>query len=323
MRLPRRITADGAAAVLLVVAAAVLVATPYDGGACRNVVAAYALPAASLSPADQPVEPAALVDARAAVATAQAAADALASKQADVDKAQQAAQQARAAADAADSGLATDTSSIDDSLSVDRAQSDVDLAQTDVSDDQSMLQLDQQDAAEFPGDSYWTQQVQQAQAQLATDQAKLSDAQQAYQKAQGQASAGAAAAKAAQQKADQLSAQADAAEKAAEDAATNLAAQQSDAQQNLSAAQSQEGEQESQYRAAVADWSHDRRIQSDHVVALNNVRSSCRESGNWRVAVAGADAFLLVIIGALRCAHRLRRVRIRIPALWARLRRRS
>jgi len=323
MRLPRRITSDGAAAVLLVAAATVLVATPYDGGACRNVAAAYALPAASLAPADPPAEPAGLADARQAVTTAQAAVDALANKQADVDNAQQAAQQARAAADEAASSWATETSSIDDSVSVDQAQSDVDLAQLEVSDDQSMLQMDQQDAADFPGDSYWTQQIQQAQSQLATDQAKLSAAQQAYQEAQSKASASASAAKAAQQNADQLSARADSAEKAAEDAATNFAAQQSDARQSLSTAESREAGQESEYRATVADWSHERRMQGDHVVALNNVRSSCRDSGNWRAAVAAADILLLVVIAALRWAHRLRGVRIRVPALRARLRRRS
>ncbi len=42
MRLPRRMTADGAAVVLLVTAAAVLVTTPYDGGVCRNVAAGTA-----------------------------------------------------------------------------------------------------------------------------------------------------------------------------------------------------------------------------------------------------------------------------------------
>jgi hypothetical protein len=323
MPLPRRITADGAAALLLGAAAAVLVATPYDGGACRNVVAAYALPAASLGPADQPGEPAGLADARQAVTTAQGAVDALTIKKADVDKAQQAAQQARAAADKAELGSATDTSSIDASVSVDQAQSDVDIAQSEVSDDQSMLQTDQQDAADFPGESYWTQQVQQAQSQLTADQAKLSAAQQAYQKAQGQASSSAAAAKAAQQNADSLSAQADAAEKTAEDAATNLAAQQSDAERSLSAAQSEEARQESDYRATVAGWSHERRMQGDHVVALNNVRSSCRESGTWRAAAAGADVVLLAALAVLRWAHRLRRVRIRVPWLPVRLRRRS
>jgi chemotaxis protein histidine kinase CheA len=321
MHLSRSLTVDGVAALVLTAAAAVLVTTPYDGGACRNVAAAYAVPAASLAPAQEPAEPAALTDARQAVSAAQADVAALASKQADVEKAQQAAQQARDAADKAASAQTTDTSSIDGDLSVTQAQDDEELAQTEVDDDQSYLQTTKQDAADFPGDSYWTQEVQQAQSELDAANAKLSAAQQALKQAKAQQSSAAAAAASAQKHADDLSAQADAAEKAAEDAESSYAAQQSQVEENLSAAQSRETAQEADYRTTVATWSHERRLESDRVVALNNVRSSCRADGTWRASAAGVDVVLLAAIVLVWFAPRLRRMGSRAWARRPRLRR--
>jgi hypothetical protein len=323
MRLSRSLTVDGVAALLLTAAAAVLVTTPYDGGACRNVTAAYALPAASLTPAQEPTEPAALDQARRAVSAAQADVTALASKQADVQKAQQAAQQARDAADQAAAAESTDTSSIDGDLSVTQAQNDEELAQTEVDNDQSYLQMMQSDAADFPGDSFWAQEVQQAQSDLDTANAKLISAQQALAQAKDKQSSAAAAAAAAQKHAEELSSQADAAEKAAEDAESSYAEQQSQAEGNLSAARSRETAQEADYRATVASWSHERRLESDHVVALNNVRASCRADGTWRVSAAGADAALLAAVVLVRSAPGLRRVGGRAWTRRPRLRRRA
>ena len=320
MRIPRRISADGLAAMLLVAAAVGLLATPYDGGACRNVAAAYALPAASLTPAATPGEPTALGDARAAVSAAQAHVDALSNTQADVDRAQQAAQQARDAADKAASDQFSNTSSSDADMAASQAQDDLDLAQSQVTDDQDMLTSWQQDAADSPGDSFYAQQIQQAQATLDADKAKLATAQEALQTAQNKQSASAAAATAAQQNADKLSAAADAAQKAADDAASTLAAQQSTAQENLNSAQSDEAQQEADYRTTVNDWSHSRRLESDHVTALNNVRSSCRTDGSRRATVAGIDLLLLAAIAAVQLAPQLRGLGRRAKAVPQRLR---
>jgi hypothetical protein len=312
MHVPRRITSDGIAAVLLLAAAAVLVATPYDGGACRNVAAAYALPAASLPDADQPAEPASLAEARRALATAESDSTALANEQVDVGRAEKAAQDARAAADKADEDQYSTQYSGDD-YTVSAAQSEVDFAQSDVDSAQSWLQEVQQYVAD---DQYgiWTQQdVQQAQSQVDDANAKLAQAQQALQDAQAQAQASASAAAAAQQKAQQLDAAADAAEKAAAQAANDYADKQSQVSDELYSAQSQEDEAEASYRATVADWSHQRRLQADHVAALNNVRASCRGNGDWRAAVAGVDVLLLAILGVRRWWPRLRRVRLRLP----------
>lgn len=322
MHLPRRITADGVAAVLLVSAAVLLVATPYDGGSCRNVASAYALPAASLEPAQPPTEPAALNDAREAVSTAQSEVTALAAKQADVDALQQAAEQARAAADKAAADQYSDTSSIDGDLAVTQAQGDVDLAESEVSSDQSMLTSEQQDAASYPDDPTWNQMVQDDQATLDAAKAKLGQARQALQKAQNQASASAAAVNARQHNADKLSADADAARKAADAAAGDLATQQSSAEEGLSAAESEEARQESAFTATVADWSHSRRLAADHVTALNNVRSSCRQTGTLRASVAGSDLVLLAAVAALHWAPGLRRLRTRVLPLPRLLRRR-
>jgi hypothetical protein len=105
MGLPRRITADAAAGLMLVGAAAILIATPYDGGSCRNVLAAYAVPPTSLPEGSAPAKPAALADAQRAVTAADAEAADLQSEQAKVGQAQADAQKAREAASEAESDL--------------------------------------------------------------------------------------------------------------------------------------------------------------------------------------------------------------------------
>src|SRR3954453_16817301 len=103
--LPRRVTADAIGGLLLVGAAAVLVATPYDGGSCTNVVAAYGLPAASLPDAEPPTASPALAEAHDAVIAAGADVTQLESEQAAVDDLYVAAEEARTAADEAQDDL--------------------------------------------------------------------------------------------------------------------------------------------------------------------------------------------------------------------------
>src|SRR3954462_13332988 len=98
MKFPRRITADAAAGLLLVGAATVLLATPYNGGSCGNVLSAYALPATSLPDGHPPAKPAGLDDARRSVTSASADVTEAEAGQAEVDAAYAAAEQARAAA---------------------------------------------------------------------------------------------------------------------------------------------------------------------------------------------------------------------------------
>jgi hypothetical protein len=330
MAFPRRVPADGVAAALLLSAAVVLVATPYDGGSCQNVAAAYALPAASLAPAEQPAEPASLTEARAALASAQSDSDGLADEQTSVDRAQQAATDARAVADKADMDQYSTDYSTDD-YAVSSAQSDVDSAQSAVDSAQSWLETVQQYVADPSNDGIWTQQdLQDAQSEVDDANAQLTEAQQALQETQARAAASESAAAAAKQKAERLDAAADAAEQAAGKAADDLAEKQSEVQAELYLARSQVSQEEADYRSTVADWAHQRRVAGDHIAALNNVRASCRQNGTWRAAVAGADVVLLAALGLRRWAPRpgrwgprLRRMRersarISLPRPWRR-----
>ena len=105
MTLIRRMTADPVAGLVLVSAAAVLLATPYDGGSCTNVAAAFALPAASVPDAEPPQPSPALADAYATMSTAKAEVTEVEREQADVDELYAAAEEARAAAHEAQDDL--------------------------------------------------------------------------------------------------------------------------------------------------------------------------------------------------------------------------
>ena len=140
MRLPRKLTADAVAGLLLIGAAAVLVATPYDGGSCTNVVAAYAVPTASVSAEDRPDKPRALADAQRDVTTANAALADLEAERAEVESLQEAAQAARDAAAEAQSDLwdmPYSSSYSSDSYS---AEWDVDIAESAVESAESWLE---------------------------------------------------------------------------------------------------------------------------------------------------------------------------------------
>jgi hypothetical protein len=309
MGLPRRITADATAAVLLVGAAAVLLATPYDGGSCNNVLAAYALPAASLPDVKAPAKPEALAGAHRAVTAANSELMELEGQQAEVDRAQAAAEQAREAAIEAESdrwGSSFSNSYYSDTYG---AELDVDLAESMVESAEDWLSYVEESAADTSEWSFYTEtDVQAAQDDVDDARADLAEAESALAQAQREDSARESEAADAEATADQLDAAADAAEQAAADAASDLAARESAAHDRLYAAQSRVAELEAGHEVARAEWSHEQRVAADEVTALNNVRASCRENGGWRAGVAVLD---VVLVGALL----LRRWTPRMPAL--------
>lgn len=286
-----RLTTDLVAGALLLGAAAVLVGTPNDGGACRNVAGAYALPPARVPSAEPPAPPAALAGARQAVSTASIDLASLADERAAAEAAQAAAEQARAAASEARSATwstpLTYTSSSSEELDVDVAQSRVESAE-------SWLQTVEDGAADTSLYGIWTEQdVAQAQDDLDTARAELASAEQALAAPQAEEAASAAAEVAAEDRAAELETAATAAETAASEAGRTLATAERDANARLSAAKSRVSSLEIQHEVAQAEWSHEQRLEQDEVVALNNVRASCRENGGWRAAVALVDVALL------------------------------
>jgi hypothetical protein len=314
MRLPRRITADAAAGLMLVGAAAILLATPYDGGSCRNVLAAYALPATSLSDENAPARPAALANAQRAVTAANAEVTDLQSEQANVDQAQAEAQKAREAATEAESDVWDSSYLSDYSSSTYSAQLDVDLAESKVESAEDWLDYVQDSAADTSGWAIYDQaDVDDAQADVDDARANLAEAKAALADAQSEDTARESQAANAESTAEQLDAVADAAEQAAADAAADLSDRESRAQDRLYAARSRVDDLEAGHAIAVADWSHERRVAADEVTALNNVRASCRENGGWRAGVALLD---VVLVGALvlrSWAPRVLQFRIRLP----------
>jgi chromosome segregation ATPase len=317
MRLPHRITADAAAGLALVGAVAILLATPYDGGSCRNVLAAYALPATSLPEEHAPATPAALADAQRAVTAADAELSELQGERANVDHAQAEAQKAREAATEAESDVWDSAYSSDYSSSTYSAQLDVDLAESKLESAEDWLKYVQDSAADTSGWAFYDQaDVDNSQAEVDDARAELAKAKRALAEAQSEDTARESQAANAESTAEQLDAVADAAEKAAADAAADLSDRESRAEDRLYAARSRVGDLEAGHAIAVADWSHERRVAADEVTALNNVRASCRENGGWRAGVALLD---LLLVGALvlrSWAPRLPQLRIRLP--WPR-----
>jgi hypothetical protein len=318
MRLPRRLTADGVAALLLLGAAAVLVTTPYDGGSCTNILSAYALPAATAAEADPPAAPAALADARRAVRDAEAAVAALQEERVAVDAAQKAAQQARAAAAEAESDLWENSFSTD-YYSVDGAELDVDLAESMLESAEDWLAYVQEEAADTSGWSFYDQQdVAQAQDDVDDARADVAEAEAALAEAEGEVAASESAATSAEQREEELDAAADAAEVAAADAASRFADRESQAFDSELAARSRVADLEGRHDVSVAEWSHERRVALDEVAAQNNVRSSCQENGGWRAGVAALDVMLLAALALRRWAPRvprLPRLRLRLPGM--------
>jgi hypothetical protein len=314
MHLPRRVSADGVAALLLLAAAAVLLATPYDGGACRNVAAAYALPAASLQDAEPPGQSPALTSAALAAEKAESDTAALEAERAEADKAREAAQQARQAANDAESELYAPSFSTD-YVSVYASESEVSYAKTMVRSAEDWLDIVQEGAADTsPYGSFYDQQdVQRAQEDLDDARAKLTAAQGELEQARKDEAAQKSSAESAEQKAKDLDAAADAAEQAAADAATTLADHESDVEQRLWDARSQLAALEDEHKVALAAWSHEQRLAGDDVTALNNVRASCRENGAWRAGVALVDVVLLAVLALRRWGSRLRGVHFRLP----------
>jgi hypothetical protein len=314
MGLPGRITADVGAGLLLVGAAAVLLATPYDGGSCSNVAAAYALPAASLPDAEPPDEPSALAEAHRAVAAADADATGLESEQAEVDQLYEAAEEARAAANAAQEDLWESPYTVGYSSDSSMAELDVDFAESDVESAEDWLAYVQEEVT-----SDWAfydeADVNAAQADLDEALADLADAQAALTKAQNEDTARESKAANAEASAEQLDASADAAEQAATDAAGDLYDRKSAAESRLSSARSRVAQLEADHEIALADWSHEQRVAADHVTALNNVRASCRDNGSWRAGVALLDVVLVAALALRRWTPRLPS-RLRLP--WRR-----
>ncbi len=309
MRLPRRFTADGGAGLLLIGAAAVLVATPYDGGSCTNVVAAFAVPTASVSAEDRPDKPRALADAQRDVTTANAALADLEAERGDVESLQAAAQAARDAAADAQSDLWDLPYTSSYSSESYSAQWDVDIAESAVESAESWLDLVKDSADDTSGYSYYTQEdVADAQADLDEARAELSEAESALAEAESEDAARESEAENAEATAEQLDADADAAEKVAADAATDLASRRSSAEDRLYSAQGRVSQLEAQHDRSVAEWFHEERVAEDEVTASNNVRDSCRENGAWRAGVALLD---VALAGALV----LRRWTPRLPRL--------
>jgi hypothetical protein len=314
MRLSRRITADAAAGLMLVGAAAILLATPYDGGTCRNVLAAYAVPATSLSDENAPGRPPAFADAQRALAAADTEVADLQGEQATVDQAQAEAQKARDAATEAESNLWESSYPTDYNSSTYSAQLDVDLAESKLESSKDWLKYVQDDAANTSGWSFYDQtDVDSAQKDVDDARAALTDAKGALADAQSGDAARESKAASAQSTAEQLDAAADAAEQAATDAARDLASRQSAAEDRLYTARSRVDDLEAAHAVAVADWSHERRIAGDRVTALNNVRSSCRENGGWRAGVALVDVVLVAVLVLRRWTPHLPKLRVRLP----------
>jgi hypothetical protein len=309
MGLPRRITADAAAGLLLIGASAVLLATPYDGGSCTNVAAAYALPAASLPDADRPVLPAALGDASRAVTDADAKIRELEGEQAEVDAAYAAAEEARAAAVEAEEDVWESSFTSDYSSSTSSAEWEVESAEYGVESAEDWLAYVQEDLdSEW---AIWTQaDVDEAQADLDEARADLAEAQATLAQAQSEDAAEEAQAADAEATAEELDAAADAAEQAAADAASSLSARESAAQDQLYSARSRVADLESGHAIALAEWSHDQRVAADEVTALNNMRASCRENGAWRAGVAVLDVLLVGVLVLRRWTPRLPQLRL-------------
>jgi hypothetical protein len=317
MRLPPRLSADLGAGLLLASAAAVLLATPYDGDSCRNVAAAYALPASSLPHVERPKAPVALSDAYGAVDAAEAEAVDLSNEQAQVDEAYAAAEEARAAATEAESDLWASSYSPGYYSSADGAELDVEIAEGVVESAEDWLEYVQEEAADTSEWALYDQgDVADAQEDLDEARAELAEAEDALAQAEREDSAAESAAANAEATAENLDAAADAAEQAAADAATDLASRQAANRDRLYAAQSRVAELETDHAIALAEWSHERRVAADEVTALNNVRDSCRENGSWRAGVALLDVVLVAALVLRRWTPRLPQWRPRLP--WPR-----
>lgn len=311
MRMRVRVTSDVVAAALLVGAATVLLATPYDGGACRNVASAYGLPAASFTKSAPPATPAALATARQDVTAASSEVAGLSDERAAAERASEAAEQAREAAREAETKTWSTPVTIGSTSS---AELDVELAESQVESAESWLKTVQDGAAETSEfGSIWTQEdVADAQEELDAAEGELAAAQEGLEEARDEDAASEAAAAAVERKAEQLAAAADAADKAAEQAASTLASAETAAEERLSSAKGRVARLEVEHDQAQDEWWHEQRVEHDEVVALNNVRQSCRENGGWRAGVALVD---VVLLGALALrAWWPRGARLRLPS---------
>jgi hypothetical protein len=310
MGLPRRITADAAAGLLMIGAAVVLVATPYDGGSCDNVLAAYAMPASSLPDATAPAKPNAIENANRAVTAANSELIKLESEQAEVDRARVAATQAREAAVEAEADLWDTSYSSDYYSDTYVAELDVDIAEGQVESAEDWLSYVEESAADTSGwSAYDDSDVQAAQEDVDDARAELAEAESALARAEKKDSAQESEAASAEATAEQLDAAADAAEQAAADAASSLADSESAAYDRLYAAQSRVAELEAGHEIALAEWSHEQRVTADEVTALNNLRASCRENGGWRAGVALVDVLLAGVLAVRRWTPRLPQLR--------------
>lgn len=314
MNLPRRIGADAVGGLLLVGAAAVLLATPYDGGSCNNVLAAYALPAASVSESDPPKVSPSLNDAVDAVTAADTAIAELDGEQAEVDAAYAAAEEARGAADDAQNA-AWESSYSDYSSDSYLAELDVEFAESAVESAEDWLAYVQEDLnSEWA--IYTQTDVDAAQADVDEALAELAEAQSALAQAQSEEAAQESAVANAEATAEELEAAADAAEQTAADLAADLYDRQSAAEDQLYSARSRVAALEADHEIELAEWSHEQRVAADEVTALNNVRESCRENGGWRAGVALLDVLLVLALVLRRWGPRIPWHRLGLP--WPR-----
>jgi hypothetical protein len=314
VNLPRRIAADAVGGLLLVGAAAVLLSTPYDGGSCSYVLAAYAVPAASLPESEPPKESPALDDAQDAVSAANAEVAELEGEQAEVDAAYAAAQDARSAANDAEDA-AWESSYSDYSSDSYLAELDVDFAESAVESAEDWLAYVQGDlGSEWA--IYTQADVDAAQADLDEALADLAEAQSTLAQAQSEDAAQESAAADAEATAEELDAAADAAEQAAADLAADLYDRQRAAEDQLYSVRSLVAQLQTDHEIELAEWSHDQRMAADEVTALNNVRASCRENGAWRAGVALLDVLLVIGLILRRYGPRIAWHRLRLP--WRR-----
>jgi len=184
MRLPGRITPNAASAVLLTAAAAVLVTTPYDGGACRNVFSAYALPAASLAAADRPARSPALADAYQDIRDAEADQTALVARQAEVDRLVAAAEEAREAADEAAADAYESSWSTSGSWDVTGAEYDVEFAEDQVDYAEEWLEEIKAEVANDEYGFYTDADIAEAEDDLDDARAELAEAEAALAQAE-------------------------------------------------------------------------------------------------------------------------------------------
>ena len=186
---------------------------------------------------------------------------------------------------------------------VDMAQSDVDMANSSIDYDNSRISSAKSslDATRnYGGDTtYEQQELDDANAALATDKQKLTDAQNALAAAKSKLDAATSGQQDAAHRADALSSSAADLQRHADDLADQQRSRESAANDALSSAQETQSRHRSDAATALARWSHDHRVAVDEVRARNSVISNARSAAVW---VAGSAGGLLLVAMGLTIA---------------------